>query len=277
MQTREQIRQMVGYYVLALIPLGFAWYVLKASPEVPTEIQLRGASSIAVSLLVLAVCTGIAAMATVQVWKLALKPRAAFHATQLEFQFADQLGPILGLARPPVPASESLSAEPRAQRSRFEGLLDNPTELVMGQVRSAAEYIMIRPNGYEKALSKLAGSTGEDAVRAYLAKVVGTASDSSPSKDFDAQAMGISEALVPVRFFIEQRLNLLHVTLKERWNRQVRMAALAVAGAFGFLAAVLADLGPGEQFAVVFAAAVWGGFFAWFVRDMAALVERRRR
>jgi hypothetical protein len=246
--------------LISAIVTGIKWFLRPA--EAPAVAQLGGAASVAGYLLVIAVGAGIAAMATVQFWKVVFRPRGAFHRQQLEREFRGSLAQVLGVGAPQGP--------PRSPEGPFDGrptvdpideLLENPTEVVMGQLRSAADYILVRPEGFESTLEMLAGSAGKEAVRRYL--------EPHPVMESD-------EALIAVRFFVEQRLNLLHVALKERWRRYVRLAAVIVAGSTGLIVISLSPLGPGPKLVAIGAALMWGGFFAWFARDLVALVERRR-
>jgi hypothetical protein len=254
--------------LLATIASLLFW--LSRRVDLPRVDQLRGAASIAGFLLVIAATAGVAAMATVQFWKALFQPRSAFHSSELEALFGESLVQVLGLAGP---AANNLESGPSSRPDALNHLLDNPTEIVMGQLRSTADYILLRPKGFEKALSLLAGDAGKSAVQRYLTD----GKEQSAIAASDSASLGRSnEALVEVRFFVEQHLNLIHVRLKERWRRRVRVVAVAVAGFAGLLIVSLSSLGPAAKGSAVFAAVVWGGFFSWLARDIAALIERRR-
>jgi hypothetical protein len=227
---------------------------------IPPAAQLRDAASVAWFLLGIAAGAGVAAMATVQFWKVLFLPRAAFHDVELKSFFCESTFQVLGLAGPtPKDAAPAPPPAPKA----VEHLLDNPTEVVMGQLRSSADYILLRPQGFEDALRRLAGDAGRVAVERYLEQQ----KEGPSSKD---------DSLVEVRFFVEQYLNLVHASLKERWRRRVRTLAVVVAGSTGLLTVTLSNLGPLAKVSTIFAAAIWGGFFSWLARDLVALVERRR-
>jgi hypothetical protein len=204
---------------IRLIPLGIIvtglLYWLFRPTEIPTTAQLSGAVSVAGSLLLIAAAAGVASMATVQFWKVLFQPRSAFNAMRLQSYFGENAAQILGVAAPELVYRRSLMRNHSLPKAVDE-LLDNPTEVVMGQIRSAADYIMLRPQEFKDKdlLFRLAGRAGHDAVGMYLTR-------------------GSDDDLVAVRYFVEQRLNLLHSTLKDSWRRRVRVLAVFVAGLMG--------------------------------------------
>jgi hypothetical protein len=270
-------RMMRSVLFLALILAGLLSWTLRPA-GIPPGDQLRSAASVAGFLILMAACAGIAAMATVQFWKALFRPRAAFHAAELDSYFGEHTYQVLGLAAPTRPETGSTVAPALAKRSAY--LLDNPTEIVMGQVRSAADYILLRPAGFEAALTRLAGSAGKAAVKEYLAALKPQESETSESKmagqDSAKDSVRSDDALEAVRFFVEQRLNLAHVSMRERWRHRVRIVAVVVAGLTGLLAVLIARPQEMVAISVICAAAVWGGFFSWLARDLVALVERGR-
>lgn len=265
MKYYHTARRLVSLMPLVVIVLGLLFWLFRPA-GIPPVAQLRSAASVAGFLLLIAAAAGIAAMAMVQFWKLLFLPRSAFHAIELRSLFGETMVQVLGLAAPaPHPAW------PRTPDA-LHYLLDNPTEVVMGQLRSAADFILLRPEGFESALFRLAGDAGKRAVEKYLEQWREATDESS----HDSSTGRLNDALIDVRFFVEQRLNVVHVNLKERWRRRVRIVAVVVAGSAGLLTVMLSELGPMAKISAVFAAAIWGGFFSWLARDLVALVERRR-
>jgi len=254
---RLHVRTFVGLCLLATVATGlFAWLI---QPSRPPVAELRDAASIAGFLMALAAASGVAAMATVQFWKIAFHARYAFHHAQLQRIFGSSLGEALGFERP---SGKGNSVPYRHQSVSLLEFLDNPTEVVMGQLRSVAEYVMLRPEGYEGTLYLFAGPAGKDAVYHLL----------SIDRHLENHR---DDAAVAVRFFVEQHLNLIHAKLKARWRRQVRLMAVLVSFGVGLLAVRLSgNLGPLAQISVAVAAAVWGGFFSWLARDLVARLER---
>jgi len=130
-----------------------------------------------------------------------------------------------------------------------------------------ADYILLRPHGFEESLYRLAGDAAKPWVRVYLEQ---------RQTDREIIDNRTNDSLVAVRFFVEQHLNLVQVRLREGWRRRVRIVAVTLAGSAGLLAALISNLEWPAKVSAVFAAVVWGGFFSWFARDLVALVERRR-
>lgn len=283
--------------LLILPPAALLFWLLRPVDAAP-EHQLREAASVSGFLLLISLSAGIAAMATVQFWKVLFRPRAAFHSAALSVRFGDHVGQVLGLEgpsafdvpvaaspttpmssarRPPTVVTGSVSSE-----TRYRDLLDNPTELVMGQIRSAADYILLRPTGYEGALRRLVGVAGREAVEAYLGAIrapkmgAGLPHAATYSRADQSADTVVDDALVALRFFVEQHLNLVHIELSEGWRRRVRSVAVAVASSTGLLTIVLSEVGAMVKVSALLAAAIWGGFFSWLARDIAAWVERRR-
>ena len=225
-------------------------------------------------------------MATVQFWKVLFMPRSIFHAAELQSLFGESLVGMLGLSAPAVnlpdsfpvlslpgsslegAATESTAHPPVPVSSKgVDYLLDSPTETVMRQIRSVADYIVLRPSGFEDSLYRLAGDAAKPWVQEYLQQ---------RKMDQVISQNRTNDLLVAVRFFVEQNLNLVQIRLREGWRRRVRIVAVAVAGSAGLLITLLANLEWQAKVSAVFAAVVWGGFFSWFARDLVALVERRR-
>jgi hypothetical protein len=256
-----------------ILPVGGLLAVIMAAwfgdAGMPRSDQLRSTAAAAGYLLLVAACAGVAAMASVQFWKLLFRPRSAFHFVELDKAFGKYVNHVLGLA-PPDAKTPSESAD-ESDRGR---LLDNPTEVVMGQVRAGADYLLVNPAGFHDAVYRLAGPAGKTAVGKYLEAVA----KYEASEKMDKQAATTaSEALVAVRFFVDQRLNVVHSTIRERWRLRVRLIGAVVAAVAGGLVAVLVGLHPLVSLSVVGTAAIWGGFFSWFARDLVSLVERGRR
>jgi hypothetical protein len=246
--------------------LATAWF---RSESMPTSQQLRSTAEAAGYLLLVAACSGVAAMASVQFWKLLFRPRSAFHARALEDAFGKQVDQVLGVAPPDLTDKAPSVTQPDRGR-----LLDNPTEVVLGQVRSSADYLLLNPKGFENAIRKLAGPAGGAAVDSYLDAVKNQAASKEPEIKL---AAAVNDALVALRFYVDQHLNVVHSTIRERWRLRVRTIGAVVAATSGGLVAVLVGLGPLVSLSVVGTAAIWGGFFSWFARDLVSLVERGRR
>lgn len=76
---------------------------------------------------------------------------------------------------------------------------------------------------------------------------------------------------------VRSALNVLQISVGQRWRWQVRMTAYWLSGLIGFLVVAFADVAPLAQKEFALAALAIGGFFSWLARDVAALLERLRR
>lgn len=261
--------------------LGFVsvvWLVLLFVREahIPRADQIGGAAAFAGRLVLLAACVGVAAMATVQFWKVLFHPRADFHAEELRAIFGDRADQILGLAAPDAKDSDGQeNSEWPVKPPSPSPLLDTPTEVVMGQIRSTADYILLRPAGFKLAIAKLAGPAGVAAAQSYIAATATHAANTNTQTKAETAA-AVNEELVALRFFVEQHLNVVHATLRERWRLRVRTFGVVTAGAIGVVAVSIVKLDVVATLSVLAAAAIWGGFFSWLARDLVSLVERGR-
>ena len=262
--------------ITALLPatgLVFLGLWLVHEGNTPRADQIGSAAAFAGRLVLLAVFVGVAAMASVQFWKAVFHPRGAFHAAQLDKLFGDDTDRILGVEAPKSVRESRAEIHPGLVRRRY--LLDNPTEVVMGQIRSTADYILLRPEGFDSAIAKLAGPAGAGAAASYAAaRAAHAANDDSEKKATTAGP--VNDALVALRFYVEQHLNVVHTMLRERWRHRVRIAGAAVAGFIGLIAISLVKLDAVSTMSVFVAATIWGGFFSWLARDLVSVVERAR-
>lgn len=246
---------------IALSAAGILYWLLRPGTAPPAE-QFKSTAQLAGFLLLIAIGNGIASMATVQFWKVVFRPRSRFHLLELQAHFPDSLRKMLGAepySGPPPPFADDYF---RYEFGYFSDLLNSPTEVVMGQLRASADHILLHPEGNDFAIFELTGTDSKFQNR-YRKAIHGNEPDDH-------------EYLATIRFMADQRLNLLHVRMRDRWRRRVRIVSAMVSGLFGLCAMFLTNLQPITQLSIVFASVVWGGFFAWLARDFVALVEYRR-
>jgi len=139
-------------------------------------------------------------------------------------------------------------------------LFDLPIEQLSAQIRLAADAVIVNP-WRDKAL--IAAFAGRNVVLAAEKDALGT---EGPA--FDE---------VEVVQFINGGIDALQITVGEGWRRYIRTIAAIVSGALGvaFLKLVPVHYVSSELY--ILASLVLGGFFAWFLRDLAAVVEKLRR
>lgn len=102
--------------------------------------------------------------------------------------------------------------------------------------------------------------------------------------ELDAIVDGLSRAdqavdalLANIVDAIQKGIDSMQVSVGQRWRRYVRMYAMVLSGLVAMLIAVQIEV-PGEtKSAFVVTALCTGGFFAWFTRDLVAVVERLRQ
>jgi hypothetical protein len=80
---------------------------------------------------------------------------------------------------------------------------------------------------------------------------------------------------------IEQRdaleLDRLHALIAGRWRHYVRSTAAWLSGAIALLLTSIHVSGIPDSRSIPISALVFGGFVAWFARDVTAVVERWRK
>lgn len=74
-----------------------------------------------------------------------------------------------------------------------------------------------------------------------------------------------------------QLFNQIHVLVAGRWRHYVRTTAVWLSGAVALLLTSIHVSGIPDSRSLPIAALIFGGFVAWFARDITAVVERNRR
>jgi len=119
----------VRLIALVVIVAGLLLWLFRPA-GIPPAAQLRDAASVAGFLLLIAAGAGVAAMATVQFWKVLFLPRASFHAIELKSLFRGSTVQVLGLAAPTLKDPDLARSDADLARSRtpkaLSHLLDNP-------------------------------------------------------------------------------------------------------------------------------------------------------
>ena len=235
-------------FVLVFIA-ALAW--LANQPELSVLEQLESASRIAIGLLVLSFAVGVGGMAVVQVWKNIGRARGSFHMERLE-KLASEL-------------CDNVSVE------RDTASFDFPLEQLMAQLATEVEQALLHPLKSESLLTQVGGESAKAALS--ILKKLQENKDNNTSHDNNPDYI---EALTLLRQAAEQGLDNLQNTIGNEWRFRVRLLAMIVAGLIGIAVLLLSDTGPAVKISVAITTVVWGGFFAWLVRDIAAGIERWR-
>jgi len=144
------------------------------------------------------------------------------------------------------------------------GAFNLPAEQLSAQIAAAAERASREGQGYEDLILALCPGLQRKDLRSLKQK---DGPISSVSRDVAAD----------VAYRIAAAIDQLQIRLAGRWRHYLQVTAWWLTGLVA-LAWALADRGSAAHSATfVLAALVFGAFFAWLARDVAAVVERLRR
>jgi hypothetical protein len=244
--------------MVALVSALAARRGIRLPGDTPTE-QVAG-------IVWFAFATGATSMAVIEAAKRLFGLRGLYQHRQVRMWLIDrspsepagrnayqQLLAALGVVAPGSGSRELL------RRHHLRRLFNLPIEQVAGQVRSAADLAIVNPRGYGYLLVALAGTYD-----------IETGPEGS---DADAE----SSVELQLAHAVNSGVDALQIAVGEGWRRYVRSTAVLVSGLLGLALARFADLDPSAIGAYVLAALLLGGFLAWFLRDVTAVVERWRR
>ncbi len=202
------------------------------------------------SLLAFSAVVGVLAMAVLEVLRRLLPLRGWFHRRELYgLKFVDHEKRELYGVKFMDPEQPELYGVKFVDTKRVLGRydlawFDVPREQFVAQLAALAEIELARE----------------------FARVAATPSPREPVDD-DAEA----------RANLETELDAFAASVAFRWQRMLRLSACVLAGACGLVTATFSGADVGAVAVSTVAAFVFGGFFAWFARDIVALVEGWRR
>jgi hypothetical protein len=153
----------------------------------------------------------------------------------------------------------------------LQRVFDLPVEQLCAQIGAAADLAMSEPQDYAELLLALTGPAWLKEIDSLAppANVVNGRIVRRRSEDNTAYALVAQAARAGV--------DMMQISLGQRWQRGVRWAAIYVSGLLGVAAAFLLHGSVVAQVLLVAAALILGGFFSWLTRDLVAIVERVRR
>jgi hypothetical protein len=172
-------------------------------------------------------------------------------------------------------------------KREFRRVFDLPIEQLSAQVGIAADLAISQPADYAELLLALAGPArlGEIDVLAppvhvnddgriirAPAAAIADASDAAYNSGGDD-----GTAYVLVAQSVRAGVDMMQISLGQRWRRGVQGSAAVVSGILGVIGAFLLHGSVTSEVLLGVVAFVLGGFFAWLVRDIVAIVERARR
>jgi len=150
-------------------------------------------------------------------------------------------------------------------------VFDLPIEQLSAQIGFAADLGLTRPQSNAELLLALMGPDRLSDIDSLLppqrivdGRVIRTHSDNDTAYANVAQG-------------VRAGIDLMQISLGQRWKRGVRSSAVVVSGVIGVVAVFFVRISWPTRGLFALAALVLGSFFAWLTRDLTAIVERVRR
>jgi hypothetical protein len=157
----------------------------------------------------------------------------------------------------------------RALRDVF----DLPIEQLCAQISSAADLAIAEPDRNAELLLGLMGPTGLkdiDSLAPPRRIVDGRIERIEPARSKKA------DAYPPVAQGVRTGIDVMQISVGQRWRRGVQSSAVLISGILGVIGVFFARVTWPTRGLFILAALVFGGFFAWLVRDLTAIIERIR-
>jgi len=261
--------------LVLLVGSSLVWF---GAPALAGETRTRRhALDIAASFILLTASVGLGSMILIQTAKHLFRLRGRFNWVQLQRRFSPE--GMQELLRGLAGGREEAPRWPPGLRLPGGGvgrLLDLPVEQLAGQIAAVADDAQTLPDRYRRLLADLTGATdtGDGLIDRFVrARPRLMAADGS---DEDRQTED-REAVAEVHQRVQRALDVLQASLSDTWKRAVRATASVLSGVLALLFALLSGAPGGLRTSLMLAGLGFGGFFAWFARDIAAAIERRRR
>ena len=157
-------------------------------------------------------------------------------------------------------------------QQELQRVFDLPIEQLCAQIGSVADRAITQPHLYAELLLALTGPTGLDDIDS-LAPPLTVDEDGRIYRTFQPDTSAYSLVAQGVRTGID----LMQISVGQRWRRGVRSSAVVICGIFATVGVLFAQITWSTRALFVLTALVLGGFFAWLVRDLTAIVERIRK
>lgn len=165
-------------------------------------------------------------------------------------------------------------------------VFDLPTEQLCAQIGIAADQAMSRPNDYAELLLALTGPAGLKRIDVLAPPSIvfpdGQIVRERGREDLDEENTAFEPdendmAYPLVAQGVRAGVDMLQISLGQRWRRGIQWSAVVVSGILGVIGAFLLGEPVTAQVLLGVSALVLGGSFAWLARDLVAIVERARR
>lgn len=195
------------------------------------------------SLMLFSITVGVAAMAVIETLKRLIPIRGLYQLRQIQSWLGRSA--FLDLAHALGGPSER----------ELLDMFNLPIEQICAQISNALDLALATPRLHRHLVSRMASDSWYDEER----------EESDETRQFERNHS------------VRSALNVLQISVGQRWRWQVRMTAYWMSGLLGLLVVAFADVAPLARKEFALAALAFGGFFAWLARDVAALLERLRR
>lgn len=193
------------------------------------------------SVLLFSIAVGVAAMAIIETVKRLTQVRGHYQLAQVRRR----------LQQPAF--DELVRAIGAPSRSDLLRIFNLPIEQLCAQIANALDLALAAPRRHRYLLVSLAGARYD--------------------QDHDAS----EEQGLELDHAVRSALNVLQISVGQRWRWQVRITAYWTSGLLGLLVVMSGNITPVARKEFALAALAVSGFFAWLARDVAALLERLRR
>jgi hypothetical protein len=151
-------------------------------------------------------------------------------------------------------------------------LFDLPIDQVSAQLAAAADLALATP---WESTAFLVGLTGERGLVEFVTERR-TAGPERAAPLGGGDDPRLERAQTELAHRVRSGLDLVQISVGQRWRRTVRTYAVALSGVLGFAVTGFAGTPGSQRATLTLVALLFGGFFAWFARDLVAAVERLR-
>jgi hypothetical protein len=157
-------------------------------------------------------------------------------------------------------------------------VFDLPIEQLCAQISSAANLAITEPDRNAELLLGLTGPTG---LKDIDLLAPGKKTADGRIEVVDGRIMRTSNeednnAYPTVAQGVRTGIDVMQISVGQRWRRRVQGSAVLISGILGVAGVFFARVTWPTRGLFILAALVFGGFFAWLVRDLTAIVERIR-
>lgn len=240
----------------------------------PAEVSnLGGAADLLRSLLGISVITGIVAMAVVQAMKDIWSVRGWFQSNELREYLGDRAFEDLRRAMQERSFGDQFAdRSPRGKlarsRKHLRYVLSLPLEQLTGQLAAAAELAIIDLHPPSRSPDAPLVTNPDPRFGNLLQSLAGADDAGVPVEDVDQ---------VELLQRVQRSIDTLQIVIGHRWRWFLRVTSMLLCAPIVWVLLSFSDATLASRVVTTIAVTVVGGWFSWFARDVAAVVERWRR